>query len=116
MPAPLARETREAIAEDIRAGLGCNAIARKHHVSPSTVSNIARARELSFDNDWMTMSAASNRSYHAAAAREERKAGLIADLLATQSTRARDDRETKAHRRIGYALYDLNRHHDRQYR
>ncbi|WP_417508739.1 hypothetical protein [Microbacterium sp.] len=34
MPAPLAAETRRAVADDIRAGLGRNAIARKHCALP----------------------------------------------------------------------------------
>ncbi|MGC5224902.1 hypothetical protein ACPW96_20245 [Micromonospora sp. DT81.3] len=57
MPAPLAAGQRQAIADDIRAGLGCNATAREHHVSPSTVSGIARDEQLTFSNDWMTMTA-----------------------------------------------------------
>lgn len=116
MPAALSLERRAAIADDIRAGEGCNAIARKHHVSPSTVSGIARANELYFEDDWMTRAAASSRPYYAELARFEREDALINELLSVQTARARDGRETKAYRRISYALYDLQRHHDRQHR
>lgn len=115
MPAPLPLERRQAIAEDIRAGIGRNAIARKHQVSPSTVTGIARDEQLHFPDDWMTTRASLSRQHHAADARAQREARLIQDLLVTQGTRTRDGRETKAHRRITYALYDNNRHHSRQH-
>lgn len=117
MPTPLSPERRAAIVDDIRAGNGCNATARKHSVSPSTVSNIARDNELHFDNDWITTTAAACRRIYAEAARLEREEQLIGEFLALpQTTRQRDGRETKAHRRMSYALYNLNRHHDRQWR
>lgn len=117
MPKPLAHEQRTAIADDIRAGMGCNAIARKHGVSPSTVSKIARSEELHFPDDWKTTIAAENRRYHAELQRIQREESLLNDLLALpQPTRARDGRETKAYRRLSYALYNLHRHHDRQWR
>lgn len=117
MPAPLPAEQRQAISDDIRAGLGCNATARKHHVSPSTVSGIARDEHLSFGEDWKTVAAVSALVADAGAARAEREALLIQELLTlAQAVRARDGRETKAHRRLSYRLYDLNRHHGRQSR
>lgn len=114
MPAPLPRETRGAIADDIRAGLGRNAIARKHSVSAGTVTNIARSEELWFANDWMTMTGTEAHRVDAEAARMKREDELIDRLLALpQTTRQRDGRETKAYRRISYALYDVKRHHGR---
>ena len=114
MPAPLSPTRRAAIVDDIRAGHGCNATARKHHVSPSTVSGIARHEGLFFDNDHMTALAAENRRWHAARARDAREGELLDQLLALpQTTRQRDGRETKAYRRLSYSLYDLHRHHDR---
>lgn len=117
MPAPLSRERREAIADDIRAGIGCNQTARNHHVAPSTVSGIAREHGLHFDDEWMTTTAVTCRRNYAELDRMEREDDLIEELLALpQTSRARDGRETKAHRRLTYALYDVNRHHGRQNR
>jgi transposase-like protein len=117
MPAPLPAERRRAIADDIRAGMGRNEIARKHQVSPSTVTGIARDEQLHFENDWMTLTAVRCQQADAQAARAEREDRIIRDLLALpQTSRARDGRETKAYRRISYALYNVNRHHDRQHR
>lgn len=117
MPAPLSRERRHAIAEDIRAGVGCNETARKHGVSPSTVSGIARDEELYFENDWMTLTAVRCQQAYAESARIDRYDRIFREFMALpQTERARDGRETKAYRRVSYALYDVNRHHDRQYR
>lgn len=118
MPAPLAAEVRAAIADDIRAGeLGCRAIARKHQVAASTVSTIARHEGLAFDNDWMTTTATDCRRYYAEIERGKREDALIEELLSLpQTSRARDGRETRAYRRISYALYNLRRHQGRQYR
>ena len=114
MPAPLPRDKRDAIAADIRAGLGCNATARKHHVAPSTVSTIARSEGLWFANDHMTTTAAECRRWHAEKARTAREDELLDQLLnLPRTTRARDGRETRAHRRLSYALYNLHRHHNR---
>jgi hypothetical protein len=50
MTARLSEDKRRAILDDIRAAqLGCNAIAKKHHVSPSVVSVLARDHGLTFD-------------------------------------------------------------------
>lgn len=51
MPAPLAPAKRERILADLRDGMPRNEAARKHHVSPSTVSSIARTAEppIAFD-------------------------------------------------------------------
>ena len=112
MAAPLNRETRNAIADDIRAGLGCNATARKHHVSPGTVSKIARHEGLWFERNTQTALAASNRRADCLVARAQREAKLIDELMALpQTTRQRDGRETNGFRRISYKLYDLQRHH-----
>ncbi len=47
MPQPLPDDIRQAILDDIRDGqLGCRAIARKHDVSPSTVSSLAKAAKV----------------------------------------------------------------------
>lgn len=113
MPKPLAAERRAAIAEDIRAGeLGRNAIARKHHVAAGTVTNIARDEDLWFPNDWRTTTGSEAHRADRAMQRIQREAELLDELLALpQTSRQRDGRETKAHRRLSYKLYDLQRHH-----
>lgn len=113
MPALLAPETRRAIADDIRYGeLGRNAIARKHHVAAGTVTNIARHEGLWFGDDWRTGIGTHAHRVDCELKRLEREAELMNDLLALpQTTRQRDGRETKAHRRLRYQLYDLDRHH-----
>lgn len=113
MPAPLPQTTRDAVADDIRAGcLGRNAIARKHGISAGVVTKIARANEFWFPNDWQTMAGARARQIDLEAARLEREDELLNELLSLpQTTRQRDGRETKAYRRLSYKLYDLQRHH-----
>lgn len=118
MPAPLPRELRQTIVNDIRAGdLGCNAIARKHGVAPSTVSGIARAEGLCFERCGHTAPAAKARSVDSAAARIDREEALLQQYLALPRTfRLRDGRETRAARRLSYKLYDISRHHSRPWR
>jgi hypothetical protein len=80
MPAPLAPGLREAILTDIRAGgKPRNQIAREHHVSPSTVSAIARKEGLlgsAFDR-----TKTQNASRAKAADNRARRAQLQSDLL-----------------------------------
>lgn len=112
MPTPLAKAVRDAILADIRTGMGCNATARKHHVSPGTVSKIARQHGHWFERCTQTALAASSRRVDCALARVEREEQLTEELFALpQITRQRDGRETKAARRLSYKFYDLHRHH-----
>lgn len=112
MPTPLSPIIRRTVADDIRAGLGRNVIARKHHISPGSVTNIARAEGLWFENDWMTTVGSDAHRSDCEHARLKREAELTNELLSLpQTSRQRDGRETKAHRRLSYKLYDLQRHH-----
>jgi transposase-like protein len=67
---PIPKRKREAIAEDIRAGMARNEIARKHGVSSSTVTLIAREFDLNFDRS-MTKRATEAKVADAAALRAE---------------------------------------------
>lgn len=117
MPAPLPRNQREAIAQDIRAGMGRNAVARKHGVSAGTVTKIARTKGLFFERCTQTAVASRARSIDCAAARVDREEALLQQYLALPRTfRLRDGRETRAARRLSYKLYDINRHHSRPWR
>ncbi|WP_404475150.1 hypothetical protein [Microbacterium aerolatum] len=112
MPAPLDPMVRAAIVWDMRAGFGCNAIARTRGVSPGTVSKIARQEGHFFARSTQTALAARNRRADCAIARIEREATLTEELMdLPQTARQRDGRETRAFRRISYRLYDLHRHH-----
>ena len=112
MPEPLAPARRAAIADDIRAGrLGCNAIARLHGVSPGTVSKIARQEGHFFERSIHTATATRAHQIDCAAARLEKEIELTEKYYGNIGSRHRDGRETKASRRLGYQLYDLNRHH-----
>ena len=116
-PIPLSQQTRDAVEADVAAGIGCNAIARAHGISPSSVSTIAHQAGLWFQNDHMTTLAAENRRWQATRARLAREGELVEELPQLPDTsRARDGRETKAYRRLSYALYNVNRHHDRHHR
>ncbi|UOE43084.1 hypothetical protein [Agromyces larvae] len=108
---PLSRALREAVADAIRDGGGRNATARQFGISPGSVTNIAREFHLWFENDWQTTTTAEAHRIGAAVARLEKEDQLINQLLTTSTIRLRDGRETKAHRRISYALYNLRRHH-----
>lgn len=114
MPAPLSKQTRDAVLQDLTAGeLGRNAIARKHHVSAGYVTKIAREEGHWFDNDWRTSTGTEAHRIDCAAARLDREEQLMHDLLALpQTNRQRDGKETRAHKRLSYKLYDNNRHHN----
>lgn len=114
MTAPLSPEKRAAIVHDIRftiPKLGRNAIARKHGVAAGTVTKIARAEGLWFDNDWITQAGSEAHRVDCALARMNREDELLDQYLALpQTCRQRDGKETRAHRRLSYALYNVNRH------
>lgn len=109
---PVPRSTREAVADEIRAGRGRNELARAYGISPGSVTNIAREFHVYFSNDWRTREASEARRIDAELARLEKEQQLLDELLRLPTTtRRRDGRETKAYRRISYALYNLRRHH-----
>jgi hypothetical protein len=112
-PTPIPAHVREAIAADIRFGMGRNAIARAHGVSAGTVTNIARSERLYFP-----------RSEHTAAATEARQLDLAEERLHKaeelwdtylNAPHRRDGTETRRARKASYALYNLDRHHNGRY-
>lgn len=110
-PTPLTPEQRAAVADDIRAGMGRNAIARKHGISAGSVTNIARAEHLWFDRCTQTALASLNRSADLYRERVNREIQLWEQLLALpQTTRLRDGKETRAYRRLNRELDNLHRH------
>jgi len=83
MPAPLDPAVREAIENDIRAGLKRNEIARKHEVSGATVTNIGKKLEAdgagpAFDRSG-TKRATEAREVDSAESRSRLRALLLAD-------------------------------------
>ena len=110
-PTPLTPEQRAAVADDIRAGIGRNATARKHRISAGSVTNIARSEHLWFERCTQTALASRSRSHDLWRARTEREDQLIDDILALpQTTRLRDGKETRAYRRLNRELDNLHRH------
>ncbi|GAA1768359.1 hypothetical protein [Agromyces humatus] len=115
-PLPLPRSTREAVAADIRAGKGRNAIAREHGISPGSVTNIARDYGLWFDRSTQTAIATHARQVDLWAARVTKEDKLLNQYLALTTTMTRSGRPTKAEKRLSYALYNVNRHHNGTFR
>jgi|UPI0008DA3ED8 transposase-like protein len=114
MPAPLSPTRRAAIADDIRAGKGRNAIARDHGISPGTVTTIARREHLWFEQCTRTAAASEARRIDCEAIRVRREQELLDQYLALPTTIRSDGRETRTARRLSYQLYDLHRHHNRR--
>jgi hypothetical protein len=116
---PLAPELRQQIGDDIAAGFGRNEIARKYGVSPGVVTKICRERHLYFANDWMVGTAAHARQVDLFARRDARIAELEAQLedliLSGKASRA-NGKDTRAYKRLTYALYNAKRHHNGSYR
>lgn len=114
-PTPLTPEQRAAVADDIRAGMGRNAIARKHRISTGSVSNIARDEGLHFERDWVTVAGTEAHRIDCELARLERREALLDEYMAlTTTSRLRDGRETRAAKKLGYALYNIDRHHSQR--
>ena len=113
-PTPISPTTRAAISADIRNGLGRNATARKHNVAPGTVTNIARQEHLFFERCVHTAPASQARQIDRWAERVNRSEALWETLLATPNRQ--DGTEPRRVRKASYALYDLDRHHNGQYR
>jgi hypothetical protein len=113
-PVPLDPDLRRRIGDDIAMHVaGRNELARRYGVSPGVVSKIARERGLYFENDWQTTTATECRRVDQELRRLEREEELETELLELRPAfRLRDGRETKARRRLSYALYDVNRHHN----
>lgn len=78
MPAPLAPEVRAAIITDIGSGMTRNQIARKHHVSPSSVGRIAEQEGIA---DAWDRTHALKGARAKAADNKARRARLQSDLL-----------------------------------
>lgn len=116
MGIPLSPQLRQDVADDIRAGeLSRNAIARKHHISAGSVTNIARAEGLWFENDWMTAVGTEAHRVDCEIARLEREGALLDQYMAlTVTNRLRDGQETRAAKKLSYALYNIDRHHSRR--
>lgn len=112
-PTPLSSEQRNAIADDIRAGMGRNAIARKHGVSAGSVTSIARQENLFFDRCVQTATASHARQIDQWKERVDRADELLSVIL--NAPRRQNGTETRAERRASYALYDLDRHHNGRY-
>lgn len=111
MPDRFPQSQRDAIAADIRLGLGRNAIARLHGVSTGLVSKIARENKLFFEQCVQTAQATECRSIDAWGPRVEREDKLFREYLALEQLhRTRDGKDTREHRRLSYALYNVNRH------
>jgi len=109
-------EVRARIATEITAGGGRNDIARRHGVSTGYVTKVARQHGLMFQNHH-TVKATQARQIDQWAERVDREDALEREYLALERTfRSRDCRPTRAERRLSYALYNVNRHHNGTYR
>lgn len=105
-PTPLTPEQRAAVADDIRAGIGRNATARKHRISAGSVSNIAKSIGHTFTHTPSTATATYCARIDAARRRVDRERQLI-----HEQTLALAHGRHKRARRIEKRITDLNRFH-----
>jgi hypothetical protein len=103
-------ELRRRIGDGIGMGLGRNELARRHGVSPGLVSKIARERGLWFENCTMTATATQAQQIDQWAKRADREDELLHKYLALDNT------DSRKARKLSYALYNVSRHHNGQYR
>jgi len=103
---------RQEIADEIVSGAGRNELARRHGVSPGLVSKIARERGLWFARCVNTAVATHALQVDLRAARSERDEALFDEYLALERTQRPDGRETRTAKRLSYALYNVDRHHN----
>ncbi|WP_022891245.1 hypothetical protein [Agromyces subbeticus] len=115
-PPPLPRELRDRVADDIRAGMGRNAIARAHGISTGSVTNIARDYELWFERSAHTAEATRAQQIDQWAARIEAEDKLLSQYFALTRTTNRSGEPTRSERRLSYALYNVRRHHNGTFR
>jgi len=113
---PISSVLRERIGDDIAVGHGRNEIARRYDVSPGLVSKIARERGLGFRNTWMVDVAVPARQIDLYAKRIERMDELLDEYLALPKTVRPDGKRTRREKRLSYAIYNLERHHNGTYR
>lgn len=110
-PTPLPPQLRQQIGDDIAVGAGGrNELARRYGVSPGLVSKIARERGLWFENCTMTADATHAQQIDQWAKRADREDELLHKYLALDNT------DTRKARKLSYALYNVSRHHNGQYR
>ena len=109
---PISPELRQRIGDDISVGFGRNEIAKRYFVSPGLVSKIARERGLGFRNAWMVGDAVHARQIDLWAARVQREGELLDQYMALPTTIDRAGKRTRAEKRLSYALYNVNRHHN----
>ncbi len=113
---PIDQELRRRIGDDIAVGHGRNEIARRYRVSPGLVSKIAGERKLWFAKCTQTAPAVQARQIDAWAARIDREAELEAKLDQLARPYNHDGTPTRQHKKLTYALYNLNRHNNGRYR
>jgi hypothetical protein len=114
-PIPVPQDLRRRIGDEIAVGFGRNEIARRYGVSPGLVSKIARERGLAVRNAWMVGDAVHARQIDLWAARSQRKNELLDAYMALTTTMKPDGTPTRAEKRLSYALYNVDRHHNGTY-
>lgn len=114
---------RQQIGDDIAVGFGRNEIARRHGVSPGLVSKIARERGLGFRNTWMVDTAVQARQVDLFKQRADKAEALwqeqlqlIGSRVAADPLKARPARTTRREKKLSYAIYNLDRHHNGTYK
>jgi transposase-like protein len=93
MPAPLAPRKRAAILADIDAGMSCRAASRKHGVSQSTVSRLAKDHDRNFERSQTKKATEAAKIDHAAVLVKlaARSASVAGDILASFEAMGLDD-------------------------
>jgi hypothetical protein len=114
-PEPISPRLRQEIADEIISGAGRNELARRYGVSPGLVSKVARERGLWFDRCVNTATATHARQVDQWSVRVDREAELFDEHLALERMHRPDGKETRKAKRLSYALYNINRHHNGTY-
>lgn len=120
-PLRIPDQLRNTIGDEIAVGFGRNDIARRHGVSPGLVSKIARERGLGFRNTWMVDTAVQARQIDLFKQRMDKAEALERELEQTITARANGNpanahKTTKREKKLSYAIYNLDRHHNGVYR
>lgn len=120
-PLRIPDQLRNEIGDEIAVGFGRNDIARRHGVSPGLVSKIARERGLCFRNAWMVDTAAHARQIDLWKLRVEKAEELEREHFAIIKARTaghpeKEPKTTRREKKITYAIYDLDRHHNGVYK
>ncbi|GAA3736310.1 hypothetical protein GCM10022239_10250 [Leifsonia bigeumensis] len=113
---PISQELRQRIGDDIFVGFGRNEIARRYKVSPGLVSKVARERGLSFKNTWKVGTAVRAPQIDQWVARVERQDELMEQYFHLPNPMRPNGEPSRAEKRLSYALYNVNRHHNGTYR